>query len=572
MRRYGWMLAVFLLLTGCAPAVSVEETSAGRPTTTPPPTATVYVTVEPEPTEVPPDALLAARNTFFTTSGICASCHTGSTDEAGADVSIDSQWRSTLMANAARDPYWQAELARLEITDGIDGAEAEAFCAGCHTPMASYSALQTGSQLELLGDGALAESHPEHDLAMDGVSCAVCHQITDANLGFPASYSGGYEIEEQSSAEGRSAFGSFEAAESDRAAMRAVSGFVPEQSQHLQQAEFCATCHTLYTPVYTSQGGTEELFPSQTPYFEWFYSEYRQTASCQDCHMPEAQGSVRLTNQDTPLRVPFQQHTFVGGNTYVLSILDAYQDDLQATASLQHFRRTYEALIKQLETDTAAVSLENSAIVDTWMRLDLLVENFAGHKFPTGYSSRRAWIHLRVTDAAGELVFESGAWEPSGQIQGDDFDETGVSYEPHYDQITSSDQVQIYETIPVDSAGEVTTVSLYAAARAKDNRLLPAGFNLDRAYRDFAIYSEAAEDENFLGGEDHIRYLFDTRGFNEPFTVQAELLFQPVGYRWITDMSGVEAQGSQQFLSYTESIPPVPEHLSSFTAEIVKGN
>jgi len=569
MKRTKWMIIMMLLLSGCGQTPADEAVSV-QPTTTPPPTATAYVTVEPEPTERPPESLLVDSNAFFATSGVCAQCHTGSQDESGMDVSTDTQWRASMMANAARDPYWQAELAALFETEGLDGPSVESFCANCHTPMAAYIALQEGSPAELLENGALADSHPDHALAMDGVSCTVCHQIEDKDLGFPASYSGGYQIEAQAAAEGRPAFGIFEPAESDRASMRAVSGFVPEQSQHLNQSEFCATCHTLYTPIYTAQGETGEVFPAQTPYFEWFYSEYRNTTTCLDCHMPVAEGSVRLTNQETPLRVPYYQHSFAGGNTYVLGLLDAYQEDLGATASLQHFRKAYETLITQLEEETADISLQNSRIVDTWMRLDLLVENYAGHKFPTGNSSRRVWIHLRVTDAAGETVFESGAWEPSGLITGNDFDETGMDFEPHYDQITSSDQVQIYETIPVDSAGRITTVFLYAAARAKDNRLLPAGFNLDRTFRDFAIYGEAGEDDDFIGGEDSIRYLFDTSGYTEPFTVSAELLFQMIGYRWIADLDG-EAVEIQRFLTYTEAIPPVPERLSGFEVDVVKG-
>jgi len=570
MKYWVWMLA--LLLAGCSGAVPSSENAPVLPTTTPPPTATPFVTQEPTAIAVDPYALPEARGTFFSTSGVCAGCHTGSQDETGANVSAESQWRSTMMANAARDPYFQAELARMTLSEGIDGPQVEALCAGCHTPMAAYNALQDGASPALLGDGVLNQDHPEHAMAIDGVSCAVCHQISDQDLGFPASYSGGFTIDPQSAAEGRPAYGSFAASDRDRAAMHAASGFVPEQSQHLQQSEYCATCHTLYTPVYTPQGDSGELFPAQTPYFEWYYSDYRQAETCQDCHAPEAQGSVRLTNQDTPLRIPYRRHLFVGGNTYVLSMLDAKQEELGATASLQQFRSTYEALISQLDADTARISLENSTIVDTWMRLDLLVENYAGHKFPTGYSARRTWIHLKVTDVNGELVFESGDWTPAGQITGDAFDETGKAYEPHYDQITGQDQVQIYETIPVDSAGEVTTVMLYAAARAKDNRLLPAGFNLERTFRDFAVYGEARQDDDFIGGEDHIRYLFDTRGYSEPFTVQAELLFQPIGYRWIEALRGGDAGEIRQFLGYTEEIPPVPQMLSAFEAEIIKGN
>lgn len=47
----------------------------------------------------------------FSGSGICAMCHSSLTDEAGNDVSNDAQWRSTMMANAAKDPLWQAKIS-----------------------------------------------------------------------------------------------------------------------------------------------------------------------------------------------------------------------------------------------------------------------------------------------------------------------------------------------------------------------------------------------------------------------------------------------------------------------------
>ena len=41
------------------------------------------------------------------------------------------------------------------------------------------------------------------------------------------------------------------------------------------------------------------------------------------------------------------------------------------------------------------------------------VFNDTGHKLPTGYAEgRRMWIQLRAYDAAGKLVYESGAYDP----------------------------------------------------------------------------------------------------------------------------------------------------------------
>ena len=49
---------------------------------------------------------------LFETSANCVACHNGLTTEAGEDVSIGSEWRASMMANAARDPYWQAAVRR----------------------------------------------------------------------------------------------------------------------------------------------------------------------------------------------------------------------------------------------------------------------------------------------------------------------------------------------------------------------------------------------------------------------------------------------------------------------------
>ena len=42
----------------------------------------------------------------------CVACHNNLVTPAGEDVSIGATWRSTMMANSARDPYWQAAVRR----------------------------------------------------------------------------------------------------------------------------------------------------------------------------------------------------------------------------------------------------------------------------------------------------------------------------------------------------------------------------------------------------------------------------------------------------------------------------
>jgi len=86
-----------------------------------------------------------------------------------------------------------------------------------------------------------------------------------------------------------------------------------------------------------------------------------------------------------------------------------------------------------------------------------------------------------VRDRKGGKLFESGALNPDGSIQGNDNDADPARFEPHYTQIRSSDQVQIYESILGDSAGAVTTGLISTVGYLKDNRLLPHGFDKSTA-------------------------------------------------------------------------------------------
>ena len=58
----------------------------------------------------------AAADDLFKTADRCIACHKGITASDGTDVSIGYDWRASMMANSARDPYWHAAVRR-EITD-----------------------------------------------------------------------------------------------------------------------------------------------------------------------------------------------------------------------------------------------------------------------------------------------------------------------------------------------------------------------------------------------------------------------------------------------------------------------
>ncbi|MCX8025909.1 MAG: hypothetical protein N3A60_11975, partial [Thermanaerothrix sp.] len=201
------------------------------------------------------------------------------------------------------------------------------------------------------------------------------------------------------------------------------------------------------------------------------------------------------------------------------------------------------------------------------------VEVLTGHKFPTSFPSRRAWIHMIVRDADGNVLFESGACRPDGSILGNDNDEAETKYEPHYQIITRPDQVQIYEPIIGDPDGEVTTSLLRAQRYLKDNRLLPVGLDKNTLPSDIAVYGEASQDPDFQAGGDivHYRISLDSPPVY-PLSIEASLYYQSIGFRWMHKFASSNLTEARTFTSLTASVPnsPIPITTARLTLNAVQ--
>jgi hypothetical protein len=189
------------------------------------------------------------------------------------------------------------------------------------------------------------------------------------------------------------------------------------------------------------------------------------------------------------------------------------------------------------------------------LQINVSVENLGGHKLPTAYPSRRAWLHLLVRDGNDRVVFESGKLNGDGSIQGNDNDADASKYEPHYAEIDRSDQVQIYETIMKDPAGRVTTGLLTAIGYLKDNRLLPHGFNKRTADKEITTIGEAFDDPNFIADGDRVRYSVPAANARGPLKIDAELWYQPIGYRWANNLKAYNAAAEpRRFNEYYDAM------------------
>ena len=150
------------------------------------------------------------------------------------------------------------------------------------------------------------------------------------------------------------------------------------------------------------------------------------------------------------------------------------------------------------------------------MDAQVKVTNLTGHRFPSGVAFRRAFIEFSVierrngrddilwasgrTNADGVIVDGNGAPLPSELLVPCDVNCNGVKqlYQPHYQTITSTNQVQIYEELHVDVAGNLTTSFIHRDKEIKDNRLLPKGWS--KTGPDASIPAEFIE-ETFPRGD-----------------------------------------------------------------------
>jgi len=510
------------------------------------------------PTDHPGQPLAKAKSALFAASGNCSMCHTDIKGDEGHDISADEAWRSTMMANAARDPYWLATVRAEALAAPALKTVIEDKCATCHTPMARSEDLAAGKAVELLDGGYLSAEHPLGELGRDGVSCTLCHQLQDHGEGLVEAYSGGFAVDARVTDPPRQLFGPNPTPEAQAEMMAKISGFLPVQGQHMERSSFCATCHTLFTPYLDESGQVAGSFPEQTAFLEWQRSDWADQKACQDCHMPAAQRKGQ----------PFHQHHFVGGNLYVLGMLRASPEVQGVTASSANFAATMERTAEQLQQRSAQLALEDLRREGATLSFDAAVTNLAGHKLPTGFPSRRAWIHLVVRDATGAERFSSGAPQPDGTIQGNDNDADPASYERHHREISRPDQVQIYESILGTVGGRVTTTLLQGAGYLKDNRLLPAGLERSELEDSFSIRGEAVADLDFDQGGERVRYEIDLGGAQGPFDVEARLLYQSVAARWERNLAAVDAPEVQAFTQASARVANEPTLLASASAQV----
>ena len=112
--------------------------------------------------------------------------------------------------------------------------------------------------------------------------------------------------------------------------------------------------------------------PEQMNYQEWRHSSFfQERRSCQSCHMPAAPGPVRIASVLGDDRERLARHTFVGGNAFMLRLMNRYRAELGVEATSAELEATARATIRQLEQETATVAIERAVMRGGTLAVDV---------------------------------------------------------------------------------------------------------------------------------------------------------------------------------------------------------
>lgn len=352
-------------------------------------------------------------------SSVCRECHAGYDAENGTHET----WAGSLMAHAARDPLFRAQMT----TANQDADNAGYFCMRCHVPLAFV----TGNALP--PDGSALDAKDE-----DGVSCHFCHSMVDPLFEPGTSPPVDEEIlsalDEVPTHYGNAMFVLDPAGTRRGPYDPAAAGHIALESPFHRRSELCGTCHDVgnvatslqpdgsYRYNALGEPATDPdlaaQFPLERTYSEWKLSEFASQGvemggrfgdpaggvirTCQDCHMPRTKGRGAAMG---PLRQDLALHDFAGAAAPVLDLIAAlYPNDPNVDlAALARGRAK------------AVSMLERAASLDVFSQAGALVvrvTNETGHKLPTGHiEGRRVWIHVSIRDAVGRLLAEYGGYD-----------------------------------------------------------------------------------------------------------------------------------------------------------------
>jgi hypothetical protein len=506
-------------------------------------------------------------NAIFLPGTRCKGCHgrdpqgIANVTLAGIDINLFDDWETSMMGLAGVDPFWKAKVRQEVMMNPNHANELQLLCTSCHAPTGHYNAFYRGQSHYTL------EDLNTDSLGLSGVSCLGCHAIGAEGIG--STFTGNIPYDTT-----RKAYGPF--VNPMTGPMQLYVNFTPKYSAHVSQGSFCSPCHTLISNTVDLEGNEiGNTFVEQATYHEWLNSIYpNQERPCQNCHMPQIEDPVKIAVGYTALpgRSPYNLHTFAGANTFMIQLMKNNKGELGINANDANFDSTLAATTRQLRRNTLKAEIAPPVFFDDSVSFDVTLTNKAGHKFPSGYPARKAFVQFILTSDAGDTLFASGLFDQLGHI----LNYSGVT-EGHHNIINSEEQVQVYEMMMADVNGNLTTILERADEYIIDNRLPPAGFTTSHStYDTVRIVGAALTDPDFNKngivegtGKDILHFHFPYSSLTQHVNASVKVYYQAVPPTWLGEMRSLSAPEIQTFLSMYDNADHTPFLVADDTLQSV---
>ena len=369
----------------------------------------------------------------------------------GCHQDTHAAWSESLHRNAAREPFYRESADILLRTRGIEFTR---HCESCHTPIALFS-------------GALSKNGPHQQapftsLDDEGVTCTVCHSITEARL----NGTGSFTIRRPAllaKADGTPIFGNF----TDEQILADIPGHKRAVMRPLLRTpEFCATCHKVDAPP--SLNGYKHI-RGFSAYDEWQQSGashesvlpyYRtdERVDCRGCHMPK----VESRNDRAAKQGVISSHHWVGANT-AAPLFYGQTKQVQRTIEFLS-NKVITADIFALKRESTGEKLQELTSGTQFalqpgeeLTAEVVVANRkAAHSFaPEVRDLYEIWVAFEAVDDQGKTLMRSGFIKPDGLLD---------------------DSAHVYKAILLDEdARPITRHQIWLTNVVGYNNAIPAG-------------------------------------------------------------------------------------------------
>lgn len=471
----------------------------------------------------------------YTSAEDCESCHSLQYEE----------WAGSAMHMAASPTYAAFEIAMNRASNGSfahgSGTGNENFCNSCH--------VNIGVQLDQLPlfDASDPHAYPGpleglSDLAMEGVTCDVCHLTTGID---------------PSKTPNNDGLGNGAALVHDPDGVRQgpfadpLSLHAAEENAFLSSSAFCGTCHDVRSgkpDALTGEGFTRV----ENTYTEWLESGWSGTdnpmgtpVTCQDCHMslypfalPGTRPDVRVASY--PSDLPEREHALHAFTAVSTSLNNdprypnqdepGVMDDFGFPVGQAQRREAMLQAACTLRLDDTPTLIAPGA---STLPVVVTIENVgAGHGVPSGFSQEReVWVELVVSDDSG-VLYQSGVLEDSSHP------ETG---ETQVDGLLDDEDLQHrYFSVDLDTLQATVTPGPDADQRGDGINLGLVSLTNDFVYVDpktgesrvvfTPIEANAADNTHALGALETRSWQYDVPlpagGIQGEITVSARLRFR----------------------------------------------